>query len=157
MNKQIKEKIMTKKFDDPVLALNAIAELRFRSKEVPLDDHIITVRTLGAKDETDTFVECMSLWGQAMIYRHKIETLCRAITHIDSISLEKVDTTEKRIIIESWSQQVVDDLYIEYAKLLGVTDEFFEKLRMTAETNVIGFKEAQAKDKEIKTDEKEKV
>jgi hypothetical protein len=28
---------------------------------------------------------------------------------------------------------------------------------MTAETNVIGFKEAQAKDKEIKTDEKEKV
>jgi hypothetical protein len=122
---------------------------------VPLDDHTITVRTLGAKDETDTFVECMSLWGQAMIYRHKIETLCRAITHIDSISLEKVDTTEKKIIIESWSQQVVDDLYIEYAKLLGITDEFFEKIRMTAETNVVGFKEAQAK--EIKTDEKEKV
>lgn len=146
---------MTKKFDDPLLALTAIAELRFRTKEVPLDEHVITIRTLGAKDETDTFVECMSLWGQAMIYKHKIETLCRAITHIDSLSLEKISVMEKKIIIETWSQEIIDELYTEYAKLLGVTDDFFEKIKMTAETNIIGFKEAQAK--EIKTDEKEKV
>jgi len=145
----------TKKFDDPILAMNAISTLRFRTKEVPLDGHMITVSTLGAKDETDTFVECMSLWGQAMIYKHKTETLCRAITHIDGLSLEKINVMDKRVIIETWSQEVIDELYIEYAKLLGISDEFFEKIKMTAETNIIGFREA--KEKEIKTDEKEKV
>ena len=144
---------MTKKFDNPLVALTAISELRFRSKDITLDDHVITIRTLGAKDETDSFIECMKLWGQAMIYKHKIETLCRSISHIDTIALDKISVDEKRLVIETWSQEVIDELYMEYAKLLGVTDEFFEKIRLTAETNIIGFKDAESK--EIKIDEKE--
>jgi len=135
-----------KKFEDPLLVMNAIAELRHRSKDVIVDANFsVTIRSLGAKDETDSFIACMNLWGQAFIYQHKLETLSRAITHVNKISLDKLSTDEKRNIISTWSQDLVDELYLEYAKLLGSLDEFFKNIELTAQTNVIGVKDAEAK------------
>jgi len=142
-----------KKFDDPITAMKAISELRRRTVDVPIEDGFtVTLRTLGTKSETDTFVNCMSLWGQAFLYKHKIETLISAITHINGLPLDSVSDVDKRSIIESWSQDLVDDLYIAYAKLVGAVDEFFEKIKLTAETNVIGAKEVLEKQKTIESD-----
>jgi len=148
---------MTKKFEDPLLAMNAISEIRHRSKDVPVENFIVTIRTLGAKDETDTFIDCMNLWGQAFIYQHKLETLCRAITHVNKMSLDKMSVNEKRQIISSWHQELIDELYVEYARLLTSIDNFFKNIEMTAQTNVIGVKDAEAKREamNIKTDVKE--
>jgi len=143
---------MVKKIEDPIVALNSIAELKARSKEVTVENRIITIKTLGARDETDSFVECMKLWGQAMIYKHKLETMYRAITHIDGISLEKVDFTEKKMIIDTWKQEIIDQLYNEYAILLGIAEEFFEKIKFTAETNVIGAKDEMNENKDDKNE-----
>lgn len=131
---------MIKKFDDPVTALNAISELRQRAITKTIDDYKFTIKSLGAKDETDTFIDCMELWGQAFLYRHKIETLSRAITHINDVPLESVSIDDRRKIIGTWSQELVDELYLEYANLLGVLEAFLEKIRLTAETNVVGTK-----------------
>jgi hypothetical protein len=148
---------MTKKFEDPLLAMNAISEIRHRSKDVTIENFVVTVRTLGAKDETDTFIECMNLWGQAFIYQHKIETLCRSITHVNKMSLDKMGISEKKQIISSWHQELIDELYLEYAKLLSSLDSFFKNIEITAQTNVIGVKDAEAKREamNIKTDVKE--
>ncbi|MDO8640286.1 MAG: hypothetical protein Q7R33_01980 [Nitrosarchaeum sp.] len=148
---------MIKKFDDPLAAMNAVSDLKQRTKIVELDDNFkVTVRTLGAKDETDTFIECMNLWGQAFLYKHKLETLCRSIIDINGVSIQAVDIVLKRDIMGKWSQEVIDELYIEYARLIGNIDAFLEKMKLTAETNVVGAKEYQdkmQKDAKEKTDE----
>lgn len=136
---------MIKKFDDPMMAMRAVAELRHRSKDVEFDDFKVTIRTLGTKKETDTFINCMNLWGQAFIYKHKIETLVRAITHINGLSLENIKEEDKRFVIESWSQEIVDEIYLEYAKIIGSVDLYLQKIQLTAESNVIGAKDAEEK------------
>lgn len=140
---------MIKKFDDALLALTAVAELQQRSITVSLSDEFnVTIRSLGAKDETDTFIECMNFWGQAFIYKHKTETMCRCITHINGLSVTDVDILARKTIIESWNQGLIDNIYFEYAKLIGSVDDFFEKIKLSAQTNVVASKEAMAKVKE---------
>lgn len=141
---------MVKKFDDPLIAMNAVAELRHRSTDVEFDNFKVTVRTLGTKKETDTFINCMNLWGQAFIYKHKIETLIKAITHVNELSVEDINEDDKRAIIEKWSQDIVDEIYLEYAKLIGSVDLYLQKIQLTAETNIIGAKDVQEKQKLIK-------
>jgi len=143
---------MVKKFDDPLMAMKAVAELRHRSKDVEFDDFKVTIRTLGTKKETDTFINCMNLWGQAFIYKHKIETLIRAITHINGLTLESVKEEDKRSVIESWSQDIVDEIYLEYAKLIGSVDLYLQKIQLTAETNVVGAKDAEEKKMLLESD-----
>lgn len=133
---------MLKKFEDPMQAMQAVSELQQRSTDVEINDEFsITVRTLGAKDETESFIDCMNLWGQAFLLKHKMETLCRAITHINNVSIETIELEDKREVIGSWSQELVDELYLEYAKMLGSVDAFLKKIELTAQTNVIGAKE----------------
>ena len=146
---------MVKKFDDPLMAMKAVAELRHRSKDVEFDDFKVTIRTLGTKKETDTFINCMNLWGQAFIYKHKIETLIRAITHINGLTLESVKEEDKRSVIESWSQDIVDEIYLEYAKLIGSVDLYLQKIQLTAETNVVGAKDAEEKKMLLESDSNE--
>ena len=146
---------MIKKFDDPIAAMQAVAELRHRTKIVELDDFKVTLRTLGTKDETDTFINCMHLWGQAFIYKHKIETLIVAIVQINGMSLDGVNEESKRAVIEKWSQDIVDELYLEYAKMIGSLDNYLQKIQLTAETNVVGAKDAEIKQKAIKSDSNE--
>ncbi len=146
---------MVKKFDDPITAMQAVAELRHRTKIVELDNFKVTLRTLGTKDETDTFINCMHLWGQAFIYKHKIETLIFAIVQINGMSLDGVNEESKRAVIEKWSQDIVDELYLEYAKMIGSLDNYLQKIQLTAETNVVGAKDAETKQKAIKTDSNE--
>jgi hypothetical protein len=146
---------MIKKFDDPLLAMQAVAELHQRSKIIKLNDFEIIVRTLGTKDETDTFINCMNLWGQAFIYKHKIETLILAITHINGLSLENVNIEKRREIINLWNQEIVDEIYLEYAKLIGSIEKFLQNIQLTAETNVIGAKDAENKKEMIKLDSNE--
>lgn len=141
---------MVKKFDDPLMAMKAVADLRHRTKDVEFDGFKVTIRTLGTKKETDTFINCMNLWGQAFIYKHKIETLIRSITHVNDLSVENVNEDDKRAIIEKWSQEIVDEIYLEYAKLIGSVDLYLQKIQLTAETNVIGAKDAEEKQKLIK-------
>ena len=143
---------MVKKFDDPLMAMKAVAELRHRSKDVEFDDFKVTIRTLGTKKETDTFINCMNLWGQAFIYKHKIETLIRAITHINGLTLESVKEEDKRSVIESWSKDIVDEIYLEYAKLIGSVDLYLQKIQLTAETNVVGAKDAEEKKMLLESD-----
>lgn len=139
---------MVKKFDNALTALSAISELRQRTVVKTIDEYKFTIKSLGAKDETDTFIDCMQLWGQAFLYQHKIETLSRAITHVNDLPLESVSIDERRQIIGTWNQELVDELYLEYANLLGVLETFLDKIRLTSETNVIGSKKF--------TEEKEK-
>jgi len=142
---------MIKKFDDPLSAMKAVSELSHRSVDVNINEEFtVTVRTLGTKAETNTFIECMNLWGQAFIYKHKIETLIRSITHVNGLSLEDIKETDKREIIESWNQDIVDEIYLEYAKLIGEVESYLDRIQLTAETNVIGAKDAELKQKMIK-------
>lgn len=146
---------MVKKFDDPLSAMKAVSELRHRTKVVNLDDNFkITLRTLGTKKETDTFINCMHLWGQAFIYKHKIETLIHAIIQINDVQID-VDEDAKRSLIELWSQDVIDELYLEYATMIGSVESYLKKIQLTAETNVVGAKDAEAKQNEIKIDSTE--
>jgi len=146
---------MIKKFDDPLSAMKAVSELNHRSVDVKIGsgDFVVTVRTLGTQDETNTFINCMHLWGQAFIYKHKVETLIRAITKINGLSLEDISEKEKREIIEEWNQDIVDEIYLEYAKLIGSVESYLEKIQLTAETNVIGAKDAEVKKQLISNDE----
>lgn len=143
---------MVKKIDDPLLAMKAVAELYKRSKVVELNEFEITIRTLGTKDETDTFINCMNLWGQAFIYKHKIETLILAITHVNGLSLENIEIEVRREIINKWNQQIIDEIYFEYAKLIGSVEKFLQNIQLTAETNVIGAKDVENKKEIIKSD-----
>jgi len=142
---------MIKKFEDPLSAMKAVSELNHRSVDVKINEEFtVTVRTLGTDAETNTFIECMNLWGQAFIYKHKTETLIRSITHVNGLSLESIDEKVKRKVIESWNQDIVDEIYLEYAKLIGEVELYLEKIQLTAETNVIGAKDAEMKQKLIK-------
>jgi len=137
---------MLKKFDDPMAAMRAVSELQQRSKEVPINDEFsVTVRTLGAKDETESFIDCMHLWGQAFLLKHKMETLCRAITYINETPIESVSLDDRRQIIGQWNQELIDQLYLEYAKMLGSIDDFMKKIELTAQTNVVGVREEEMK------------
>lgn len=126
-----------KKFEDPIEALKAISELRKRTVDVQVDDFKITLRTLGAKEETETFIDCMRLNGQAFLYQHKIETISRAVVKINEVSIANVDFDIKKEVIGNWNQSLVDELYAKYAELIGSVDAFFEKMKMTSQTNVI--------------------
>lgn len=146
--------IMIKKFDDALTALNAISELRQRAIDKVIDEYKFTIKSLGAKDETDTFISCMELWGQAFIYQHKIETLSRAITHVNDVSLESIGVDDRRQIIGTWNQELVDELYLEYANLLGILETFLDKIRLTSETNVVGAKKYKEEKEKIENEEK---
>jgi hypothetical protein len=151
-----------KKFNTAVEAMQAISEIGQRSKEIPLDDKNefkVNIRSLGAQDETDSFVECMNYWGQAFLYKHKIETLIRAITHVNELPIDDVSFSTKRVLIGSWSQTLVDELYMEYAKLIGSVDEFLDKIKLTAQTNVVGVRDSEKKqetEKELDSNEEKK-
>jgi len=141
-----------KMIEDPFEAMHAVSELRHRTVDVDIDDGmIVTLRSLGAKDETDTFVECMNFWGQAFLYKHKIETLARSITAINGNYFqisddEKKDMIDaKKEILGSWHQDIIDELYSEYAGLTGRIDEYLEKMAVSAETNAAGYKDAKEK------------
>lgn len=134
--------------ENPIEAMNMIGSLRHRTVDVNVDeDFTITLRSLGAKDETETFVECMNYWGQAFLYKHKIETISRAIVAINEKPLVGVSVEEKKNLIGNWHQGLIDELYYEYAKLIGDIDNFLEKMSVVAETNAVGSQEA-AKQKE---------
>jgi hypothetical protein len=137
-----------KKFNTAVEAMMAISDIGRRSNEIHLDEKNefkVKIRSLGAQDETDSFVDCMNYWGQAFLYKHKIETLVRAITHVNELPIEDVSFSTKRTLIGSWSQVLVDQLYMEYAKLIGSVDDFLEKIKLTAQTNVVGVRDSEKK------------
>jgi hypothetical protein len=140
---------MVKKFDSALDALNAVAELERRNATINIgDDFEVVIKSLGAEDETATFVDCMNTWGQAFVYKHKIETLSRSITQINGMSTETIDLNAKKLAIGQWQQVLVDHVYREYATLVGDIDEYFEKIKLTAETNVVGYKQNQIKKEE---------
>jgi len=145
-----------KKYDTATDAMKAIAVIDVRTLVITLnDDFKITIQSLGAKDETDTFVECMNYWGQAFLYRHKIETISRAIIKVNDQSVEDLALDTKKELIGRWSQTLVDRIYTEYAGLIGSVDAFIDKIKLTAQTNVVGVREAEKKEKEEKTDANE--
>ena len=151
-----------KMMEDPFEAMHSISELRHRTADIDIGDGmIVTLRSLGAKDETDSFVECMNYWGQAFLYKHKIETLARSIHAVNGQPLhgteEKAEDRkkvieEKRNILGKWHQEVIDDLYVEYARLSGNIDEYLDKMAVTAETNAAGIQEAQKQREIMNTD-----
>lgn len=157
----------TRMIEDPFEALSEVSNIRHRTTEVDIGDgHIVTVRSLGAKDETDTFIECMNYWGQAFLYKHKLETLARAIVAVDGQTFaEEMDITKKKKmldrkkeIIGKWHQEIIDELYVEYAKLIGNIDAFLDKMSLTAETNAAGIQDAEKQrkvmnEKPVKLDE----
>lgn len=157
----------TRMIEDPFEAMSEISNLKHRTTDVDVGDgHTVTIRSLGAKDETDTFIECMNYWGQAFLYKHKLETLARAITAIDGQSLpEEIDIAKKKKLIEKkkeiigkWHQEVIDDLYTEFAKLTSNLDAFLNKISLTSETNVTGIQEAEKQknvlnNRQVTTDE----
>jgi hypothetical protein len=147
-----------KKFNSAIEAMQAISSIGQRSKVITLNDQFkVTICSLGAQDETESFVDCMNFWGQAFLYKHKIETLSRCITKVNDQEITSDITLDmKREYIGKWSQSLVDNLYMDYAKLLGDVDEFLDKIKLTAQTNVVGVRDTEKKKEEqIKKDEKE--
>ena len=149
---------MMKRTDDPMEAMKMIAEMQHRTIDVQINDDIsVTLRSLGAKDETDTVGDCMQYWGQAYIYKHKIETLARSIIAINGKSFSPVLDSgpefdyltpenkllkAKRDAVGSWNQSLVDMLYNKYANMIQDVERFMEKIKITAETNAVGAREA---------------
>jgi len=152
----------SKIIDDPFVAMQEMSEIRHRTSDVDIGDgFIVTLKSLGAKDETDSFIECMNFWGQAFLYKHKIETIVRSMYAINNIPFHTADVSdeekkkiieEKKKIVSSWHQTVIDDLYVEYAKLSGNVDEFLDKMALTAETNSVGLQDAEEKRKLMTSD-----
>jgi hypothetical protein len=138
--------VPVKKYDSAESAMAAISEIGQRTTTVPLvdDSHEfkVTLRSLGAQDETDSFVDCMNFWGQAFLYKHKIETLVRCITHVNDQPIDSLSLDQRRKLIGQWGQSLVDKLFLEYAALIGAVDDFLEKVKLTAQTNVVGFRDA---------------
>lgn len=152
-------KMPVKKFDSAEAAMMAISEIGQRSITVPLmngkKDFNVTIRALGAQDETDSFVDCMNFWGQAFLCKHKVETLIRCITHVNDQPVDGLDLDQRRALIGQWRQSLVDKLYQDYAGLIGSVDEFFDKIKLTAQTNAVGFKEDSEKTEKEVTDSNE--
>jgi hypothetical protein len=153
-------KMPIKKYDSAEAAMAAISEIGQRTTTVTLvdDSHEfkVTLRSLGAQDETDSFVDCMNFWGQAFLCKHKIETLVRCITHVNDQPIEDLEFEQRRQLIGKWGQALVDKLYIEYATLIGSVDDFLEKIKLTAKTNVVGFRDAaQSEEEKAKEDSNE--
>jgi hypothetical protein len=148
-----------KKYDSAEDAMKAISEMGQRSTTVSLtnenSDFKIAIKSLGAKDETDSFVDCMNFWGQAFLYKHKLETLARCITHVNDQTIDELDIDQRRFLIGQWQQSLVDKLYMEYARLLGSVDEFLDKIKLTAQTNVVGFRDAVERAEKEKTNEED--
>ena len=133
-----------KKYNSAIEAMQAVSSIGQKTKVISIDNGFtITICSLGAQLETDSFIECMNFWGQAFIYKHKLETLSRCIIAINDQNTSEILLDERKQIIGSWSQGLVDNLYKEYAKLLGSVDEYLEKIKLTAQTNVIGVRDAE--------------
>lgn len=151
-----------KLMEDPFEAMQAVSELRHRTNDVDIGDgFVVTLRSLGAKDETESFVECMNFWGQAFLYKHKIEVLARSIHAVNNQPFHGPDVSpeekkkvieEKKKIIGAWHQGVIDDLYVEYARLSGNIDEYLDKMAVVAETNAAGVQEALKQREVMNTD-----
>lgn len=149
---------MIKKSDNSWDAMGAIAKLQHKEINITIEEITITMRSLGAKEETDSFIECQHLWGQAFLFQHKIEVLSRSIIAVngekfskipadgDDLSDEKRMLNKKRELIGQWRQNLVDELYQKYANMIDDVDKFMEKVRISSETNAISMKQ---KDSEV--------
>ena len=146
-----------KKFDSAIQAMQAISEIGQQTINVPIsEDFSITLSSLGAKDETDSFIDCMNYFGQAFLYKHKTETLVRSMISVNDLSLDEIELDVKRELIGRWSQSLVDKIYFEYAKLTGSVESFLEKIKLTAQTNIIGKREQDLKDEQEDSNKEKK-
>jgi len=117
---------------DALKALDKLSELGKKQKDVKIGDMSITVSTLDTGDETDVFISCSELTGNAYFYTLKLSTLKYAIRAVNGQRLDlylDIKDVGQRIksrsdvlqqvsdILRKMDEKVISFLYSEWAKM----------------------------------------
>jgi hypothetical protein len=127
---------------DALNALDKLSELGKKQKEIKVGDMSILLSTLDTGDETDVFVSCSELTGNAYFYTLKLATLKYAIRAVNGNKLDSYlelkDLGERQKnraeilqkisdILKKWDEKVITYLYTEWAKLSKESEDELEQ------------------------------
>ena len=123
---------------DAFKALEELSKLGKMESEIKVGEVTITLGTLDTEQESDVFVQCSELTGNAYFYKLKLETVKYALRAVggarvdDYIKIEKDEERQKmkkealeRIsgILKTWDENVLSFLYNEWAKLAKKSED----------------------------------
>lgn len=128
---------------DPILMLDEIGKVGKVEKEVEISKGLkVTLSTITAIEELEIFRDCRNDDGYSYLTRNKIETLSRAIKAVNGIrfdyeaiedSVEKEQERQKTVFnlrnkINTWGDEVVTYLYVEWLKIIGDSESYLKKI-----------------------------
>jgi hypothetical protein len=117
---------------DALNALNKLCELGKKQKDIKIGDLIITLSTLNTGDETEVFISCSELQGNAYFNTLKLQTLKYAIKAVNNQKLDNYNDIEDNVekqknkndtlqkiseILKNFDDKIITFLYTEWAKL----------------------------------------
>ena len=131
------------KFDDHLAVLDGLGKLGKKTKKVEIGDVVITLSTLGSEDETEVFIACSDLSGNAYFHKLKSETLKRAIRVVNNndlysflnSDLNEIDKKQLREeihrkignMLREWKEDLIAYLYSEWIDLTKESEEELKK------------------------------
>ncbi len=133
--------------------LTRLSKLGKKSKIVDLGDVKIKLATLDSQQESDVFISCTDLTGNAYFYKLKAETLKYAIKEVDGERLdsyediketddkekERKEAMKKDILIRlskilnSWDENLISFLYSKWLELSNESEEELKAKGITSE------------------------
>jgi ADP-dependent phosphofructokinase/glucokinase len=123
---------------DPFEALTELAKIGKMTKEFEIAEMKILLSTLDAESESNVFISCSDLSGNAYFNKLKAETLKYAIKAVNGQKLDgyedikeevernklKKETLEKLAkILSQWDQNVISFLYKKWTELSKESEE----------------------------------
>ena len=126
--------------------LQDIAKKCHKEEEVRLfkdEDIKIKLRTLEGIREAELHRECQEkgLKGLAYLHECKIQFVARSITEIngEEINRDEEGKIDRELVqaVGSFSQSLIDHLFLKYASLVGDSDRFVESLRKTVDSTEV--------------------
>jgi len=130
---------------DALKSLEKLSELGKKEKIISIGDIKITISTLDTGDETDVFVSCSELSGNAYFNTLKLATLKYAIravngerldSYLEETDLRKKEQARADVlqkvsdIVKKWDEKVVSFLYTEWANLAKESEDEIEEKQL---------------------------
>jgi hypothetical protein len=123
---------------DAMKALQSLSRLGKKERDVKIEETTITLSALDTGDETEVYVACSELQGNAYFYKLKLETLKYSICAVNGKRLDTYrgidDFNQRQVnkiksldeiseVLKTWNENVVTYLFTEFSKLTGEVEK----------------------------------